>query len=93
MNQKFWDKLPPDVQKTISKILTEVTALEREKAVELDKEQSAFIRDYAKKSGRLQIFDLTPEQIKVLQQAMKPVHDKFSDVVPTRWIEEIKKMK
>lgn len=93
VNQKFWDELPPDVQKTISKILTEVTALEREKAVELDKEQGQLIRDYAKKSGKLQIFDLTPQQMKVLQDAMKPVHDKFSDVVPTKWIEEIKKMK
>jgi C4-dicarboxylate-binding protein DctP len=93
MNQKFWDELPPDVQKTISKILTEVTALEREKAVELDKEQEQLIRDYAKKSGRLQIFDLTPKQMKVLQDAMKPVHDKFADVVPIKWINAIKKMK
>ena len=93
MNQKFWDKLPADVQKTISKILTEVTALERQKAVELDKEQSILIRDYAKKSKRLKIYDLKPAQTAGLQKAMKPVHDKFSDVVPTKWINEIKKMK
>jgi len=93
MNQKFWDELPPDVQKTITKILTEVTDLEREKAIELDKEQSALIRDYAKKSGRLKITDLTPAQMLELQKAMKPVHDKFADVVPTKWIEDIKKMK
>jgi len=93
MNQKFWDKLPPDVQKTISKILTEVTVLEREKAVELDKEQAGLIRDYAKKSKRLKIYDLTPAQTAELQKAMKPVHDKFSDVVPAKWIEDIKKMK
>jgi C4-dicarboxylate-binding protein DctP len=93
INQKFWDKLPPDVQKTISKIMTEVTALERQKAIELDKEQSQLIRDYAKKSGRLKIYDLTPEQTAELQKAMKPVHDKFSDVVPAKWIEDIKKMK
>ncbi len=93
MNQKFWNKLPADVQKTISKILTEVTVLERQKAVELDKKQGALIRDYAKKSGKLKIFDLTPSQTKVLQKAMKTVHDKFSDVVPTKWIDSIKKMK
>ena len=93
MNQKFWDKLPADVQKTISTILTEVTVLERQKAIELDKEQGTLIREYAQKSGRLQIFDLTPAQTAELQKAMKPVHDKFSDVVPTKWINEIKKMK
>ncbi|MDH3343948.1 MAG: DctP family TRAP transporter solute-binding subunit [Desulfobacteraceae bacterium] len=93
MNQKFWDELPADVQKTISTILTEVTVLERQKALELDKEQGTLIRDYAKKSGRLQIFDLTPEQTDELQKAMEPVHNKFSDVVPTKWINEIKMMK
>jgi C4-dicarboxylate-binding protein DctP len=93
MNQKFWDKLPADVQQTITKILKEVTALEREKATELDKEQGQLIRDYAKKSGKLEIFDLKPAQAAELQKAMKPVHDKFADVVPTKWIEAIKKMK
>ncbi|UCD33692.1 MAG: DctP family TRAP transporter solute-binding subunit [Desulfobacterales bacterium] len=93
MNQKFWDKLPPDVQATINKIMMEVTALERQKAIELDKEQGALIRDYAKKGGKLQIFDLTPEQTAELQKAMKPVHDKFSDTVPPRWVEAVKAMK
>jgi C4-dicarboxylate-binding protein DctP len=93
MNQKFWDGLPKDAQDTISKILTEVTALERQKAVELDKEQTALIREYAKKSGKLQIYDLTPEQTAALQKAMKPVHDKFADVVPPKWVEAIKAMK
>ena len=93
MNQKFWDKLPADAQQVITKTLKDVTALEREKAIELDKEQGQLIRDYAKKSGKLKIYDLTPAQTAALQKAMKPVHDKFADVVPTKWIEEIKQMK
>ena len=93
MNQKFWDKLPADIQKTISKILKEVTAEARMKAIELDQKQSALIRDYAKKSGRLKIYDLTAAQTAALQKAMKPVHDKFADVVPTKWINQVKKMK
>ena len=93
MNQKFWDGLPKDVQKTITKIMKDVTKLEREKALELDKEQGSLIREYAKKSGKLEIFDLTKEQTKELQKAMKPVHDKFADVVPPKWVDSIKKMK
>ncbi|MFH2220469.1 MAG: DctP family TRAP transporter solute-binding subunit [Pseudomonadota bacterium] len=93
VNQKFWDELPPDVRETLSKILMEVTAEERKKAVELDKEQGDLIREYAKMSGKLQILDLTPAQMKELQTAMKPVHYKFPDVVPTKWIDEIKNMK
>ena len=93
MNQKFWDKLPPDIQKTIDRIMMEVTAEERKKAIELDKEQGALIREYAKKSGKLEIFELTPAQTKELQKAMKPVHDQFADVVPSKWVEQVKKMK
>lgn len=93
MNQKFWDKLPADVQKTITTIMAEVTVLERQKAIELDKEQGTLIRDYAKKSDRLEIFDLNSAQTAELQKAMKPVHDKFADVVPPKWIKEIKMMK
>jgi C4-dicarboxylate-binding protein DctP len=92
INQKFWDGLPADVQNTITKILTEVTALERQKAIELDQEQGQLIREYAERSGKLKIFDLTPEQTTELQEAMKPVHDKFADVVPTKWIEKIRAM-
>ena len=92
INQKFWDELPAEVQNTITKILTEVTALERQKAIELDQEQGQLIREYAEKSGKLKIFDLTPEQTTELQEAMKPVHDKFANVVPTKWIEKIKAM-
>ncbi|MGD9367504.1 MAG: DctP family TRAP transporter solute-binding subunit [Desulfobacteraceae bacterium] len=93
MNQKFWDKLPADAQQVITKTLKDITALEREKAIELDKKQGQLIRDYAKKSGKLKIYELTPAQTAALQKTMKPVHDKFSDVVPTKWIQEIKKMK
>ena len=92
MNQKFWDKLPKDIQATLSRILREVTVKVREKAVELDKKQSALIRDYAKTSGRLKIYDLNAAQIKALQNAVTPVHNQFSDVVPTSWIKRIKSM-
>jgi len=92
MNQKFWDKLPKDIQATLSKILREVTVKVREKAVELDKEQAALIRAYAKKSGKLEIFDLNAAQIKALQDAVTPVHNQFSDVVPAAWIKKIKSM-
>jgi len=92
INQKFWDKLPKDIQASLSKILKEVTEKVREKAVELDKTQSAQIRAYAEKSGRLEIFDLNAAQVKALQDAVTPVHDQFSDVVPASWIKKIKSM-
>ncbi|NOX32374.1 MAG: DctP family TRAP transporter solute-binding subunit [Deltaproteobacteria bacterium] len=92
MNQKFWDKLPKDIQASLSKILREVTEKVREKAVELDREQSALIRAYAKKSGKLEIFDLNAAQVKALQDAVAPVYNQFTDVVPPSWIKKIKSM-
>lgn len=93
INQAFWDKLPAEYQETISSILTEVTAEARKKGVELDKEQSGLIREYAEKGGDLEIFELNEEQTAKLQAAMEPVHNQFSDVVPPKWIEKIKTMK
>jgi len=92
VNQKFWDRLPADIQASLSRILKEVTEQVRVKAVELDKKQSALIRAYAKKTGRLKIYDLNADQIKALQKAVTPVHTQFSDVVPLKWINAIKKM-
>ena len=92
INQKFWNKLPKDIQATLSKILVEVTAEVRKKAVELDEKYAAQIRDYAKKGGKLQIFELNADQIKALQKAVSPVHSQFTDIVPAAWIEKIKGM-
>jgi len=69
-----------------------VTAEVRKKAVELDEKYAAQIRDYAKKGGKLQIFELNADQIKALQKAVSPVHSQFTDIVPAAWIEKIKGM-
>lgn len=92
INQKFWNSLPAEYQETISTILTDVTAQARKKGIELDKEQSGLIREYAEKGGDLEIFELNDEQIAKLQAAMKPVHNQFSDVVPQSWVDTIKTM-
>ncbi len=92
MNQKFWDKMPKNLQDKLTKILMEVTEKVREKAVELDQQQTDLIKEYVKKGGNLKLYTLDAKQIKVLQDAVTPVHNQFSDIIPAEWIKKIKGM-
>ncbi len=92
MNQKFWHKLPKDIQTSLSRILMEVTEKVREKAVELDQQQTAQILDYVKMGGNLKITRLNAAQVKELQDAVSPVHNQFTNIIPADWIKTIKSM-
>lgn len=92
-SQAFWNKLPDDIRMKLEKILKEVTMLERKKALELNESQMALIKEYAKKSGKLDIYTLNAKEKAVMQKALEPVHKMMPDVVPVKWIEQIYKMK
>ncbi len=79
MSKKFWNSLPDDLKKVIKQAMKEATAKEREWAVELDKSQFAKIKEYADKTGKLQITVLTPEQIAKWKKAMEVIYPKFYD--------------
>ncbi len=61
----------------IQKAMKEATVKEREFAQELDKSQFEKIKEYAKKSGKLQITVLTPEQIGEWKKVMEKIYPKF----------------
>lgn len=92
-SERFWNKLPADVRSTLEKIMGEVTREERKKAMEMNGADLAKIKEYAQKTGRLQIHELTAEEMAVMQRAMGPVHKMFPEIVPAKWIEEIYKIK
>jgi C4-dicarboxylate-binding protein DctP len=79
MSKKFWNSLPDDMKNVVKQAMKEATAKEREWAIELDKSQFAKIEEYAKKSGKLEITVLTPEQIKEWKKAMEKIYPKFYD--------------
>ncbi|WP_457606822.1 TRAP transporter substrate-binding protein [Nitratifractor sp.] len=79
MSKKFWNSLPDDLKAAVKQAMKEATAKEREYAVELDKSQFAKIEEYAKKTGKLQITRLTPEQISVMKKAMEKIYPEFYD--------------
>ncbi len=79
MSKRFWNSLPDDLKANVKQAMKEATAKEREYAIELDKSQFAKIEEYAKKSGKLQITKLSPEQIGEWKKAMEVIYPKFYD--------------
>ncbi len=79
MSKRFWNSLPDDLKANVKQAMREATAKEREYAKELDKEQFEKIKEYAKKTGKLKITVLTPEQIKEWKRVMEKIYPKFYD--------------
>ena len=77
VNPDFWNSLPDDIRVELTAIVQEVSAWANE--------QSAGINFAGKEkiiaSGRTEVTELTPEERVVWQQAMRPVWEKFSDVI------------
>lgn len=79
MSKKFWNSLPADLQANVKQAMKEATAKEREFAEELDKEQLALIKEYAEKTGKLEIFTLTPEQKEAWRKIQSKIYPEFYD--------------
>lgn len=81
MNQRFWSKLPKDLQANVSQAMKEATAHEREESLKEDERIMSELRKYAKQSNNLEIIELNDEQKKQWQKAMAEVYPKFYKVI------------
>jgi len=79
MSKRFWKSLPDDLKAAVKKALDEATEKERKWAIELDRSQFAKIKEYADKSGKLEITTLTPAQREKLKSVMESIYPKFYD--------------
>jgi len=77
MSKKFWKSLPKDLQEDVIQAMNEATDKERMWAEELNTEQLEKIKDYAKKTGNLQIHNMKAEQIEAWRKAVSPIYSKF----------------
>lgn len=77
MSKKFWNDLPKDLQDAVVQAMNEATAHERVLAKKLDEEQLQLIADYAQKSGKLQIHQMSAEQTQAWKDAVSPIYSKF----------------
>ena len=69
-NKKFWDGLPADVRPPVEKALAEST----EYFNSIAKQENEEALEEIKKTGKVQVYTLTPEERKSWLQAVLPVH-------------------
>lgn len=79
MSKKFWNSLPADLQANVKQAMKEATAKERIFAQELNDSQFDEIKEYAKKTGKLEIFTLTAEQKEAWRKAVSKIYPEFYD--------------
>ncbi|WP_457562283.1 TRAP transporter substrate-binding protein [Caminibacter pacificus] len=89
MSKKFWNKLPADLKAVVKQAIKDATAKERVWAKELNNDQLNKIKEYAKKTGKLQIDYLSPEQRAVWEKKLRSIYPKFYNTIGKDLIEEV----
>ena len=79
VSKKFWNSLPSELRKNVAQAMIEATKKEREYAQELNDSQFAKIKEYAKTTGKLEIFELTTEQRNAWKDAVSKIYPEFYD--------------
>jgi C4-dicarboxylate-binding protein DctP len=74
VNPQFWNSLPDDIRTGLDEIVAEVTEWGNARSEEINQRDKANIIA----SGRSEIIQLTPEELALWQEAMRPVWDQFS---------------
>jgi len=88
ISKKFWNKLPADLKKVVKTAMKEATEKERVWAKQLNDSQFAKIKEYADKTGKLQIIRLTKEQRAKWVQKLRSIYPKFYDMIGKDLIEK-----
>jgi len=77
MSKKFWNSLPADLQANVKQAMNEATDKERQYAAELNDSQLELIKEYAEKTGNLEINTLTAEQKEAWRNAVSKIYPEF----------------
>ena len=88
MSKKFWNRLPADMKKVIIQAMKEATEKERVWAKELNNAQLNKIKEYAKKTGKLEIDYLTPQQRELWVKKLRTIYPKFYKTIGKDLIEK-----
>jgi C4-dicarboxylate-binding protein DctP len=83
-NRKYWEALPADIRAGLDKAMAEAVAYNNSIAVQENVDAMAAIRA----SGRSEIFDPTPEQIKVWRDAFMPIYKTAESRISKAMIDE-----
>ena len=87
VNMKFWEELPDDIRATLDKAMQEATSYENELSLKENDDGVGKI----KASGRVQVYDVTPEEQAALRKALMPVHKEMESRIGKQWIDAVYK--
>lgn len=88
VSKRFWSKLPIHLQKKVTQAMKEATIYERKLAAELEGQFFAKVKDYADKSGKLEIYKLTADEKKAWNKATSVIYPEFYDTIGKDLIEK-----
>ena len=89
VNAEFWNGLPEDIRTELNKIVEEVTAQELAWTNELNEESKKIIVD----SGKTKITTLTDEERQAFIDAVKPVHEKYEEIIGKEFFDYARSLK
>jgi C4-dicarboxylate-binding protein DctP len=87
VNKKFWDGLPSDVRQQLDSAMEQATRY----ANQIAKVENDTAIEAVKKSGKSEIYTLTPDQKKAWKKALVKVHDQMGDRIGKDLIQSIYK--
>lgn len=88
VSKKFWKRLPKDLQEKVKQAMKEATAKEREMAQQMEDTFLKNVEDYAKKTGKIKIYTLTPEQRASFKKVTEKVYPMFYETIGEDLIKE-----
>jgi len=88
MSKKFWNRLPNNLKADVKQAMKEATAKERVWAKELNNAQLQKIKEYAKKTGKLKIDYLTPQERELWVKKLRTIYPKFYNTIGKDLIEK-----
>ncbi|BCJ86387.1 DctP family TRAP transporter solute-binding subunit [Effusibacillus dendaii] len=87
-NKQWYDALPADIKKAFDESMAEATKLERQLSVDEDKASENKLR----KSGKLQIIEMTDAQRQEFVKKMEPVYKQYESVIGKEYIDGARNM-
>lgn len=88
-NTKFWESMTPEQQKLFSDAVKEASLYERKLADELNAKSF----EKLKSGGKMEIYTLTDADREAFVKAMKPVFDKYTEIIGKDYMEAAMKSK
>lgn len=87
VNKKFWDALPSDIRASLEQAMRDATLYEKA----ISQRDNDLAMETIKKSGKTEIYNLTPQEQAAWRKALLPVHKQMESRIGKELIDAITK--